>query len=320
MSAQSLMKSGSLFFPEAVTAMGPRIDLFYSIIFYGGCIFTVAVVLILFLFIKKYRRTPENPVAIQQITHNDALEITWTVIPFIIVVFIFYFGYKDYLELVVPPENAQEIKVTGKKWMWQFYYPKENKTLLNEVVVPVSQPIKFTMTSDDVIHSFFVPNFRIKKDVVPNRYTRLWFKAEKVGTYQVFCTEFCGDGHSNMLAVIRVLSQEDYEKWLTESDTASSDMPLDQLGKVLYEKKACNACHSIDGSSLTGPSFKGSFGKPRGLASGASVVMDENYIRESIMNPTAKVVKGYPPVMPAFAGLLSTHEVDALIEFIKAQK
>lgn len=190
---------------------------------------------------------------------------------------------------------------------------------MNEVVVPVNTPIKFLMTADDVLHSMFIPNMRVKKDIIPNHYTRLWFEATRTGTFQMFCTEYCGDGHSNMLATLTVLSHSEYQSWL-QSSGGDEDLPLRELGQKLYTSKACNTCHSLDGSVKTGPSWKGIFSADRALGDGSSVKIDENYIRESIVNPQAKVVKGFAPVMPTYKGLLSDREINGLIEYIKTLK
>jgi cytochrome c oxidase subunit II len=176
------------------------------------------------------------------------------------------------------------------------------------------------MTSDDLIHSFYIPNFRMKRDVLPNRYTTLWFQAEKVGTFQLFCTEFCGDGHSMMLGSVRVLSQEDYDAWVANGGSEGGDQPLDQVGAKLYTSRGCNACHTLDGANGIGPTWKGLFGSKRAFVSGGSKVADEDYLRESIVNPAANIVQGYQPVMPAMGDLLSDREVSALIEYIKTLK
>ena len=271
------------------------------------------------MFIIKYKRTGAHVKAKKQVIHNDVIETAWTVIPLIVVMIIFWWGYKDYLKLSVSPPNTLDIKVMGKKWFWAFNYPKEGINTLNEFVVPVDTPIRLIMSSEDVLHSFYIPNFRVKKDVIPNRYTTVWFHAKDQGTYQIFCTEYCGDGHSEMLAVLKVVSYGEYEKWLKVSGEDTST-PLPELGKKLYTAKACNTCHSLDGSLKVGPSWKGIYNSPRALSDGTSVNADDNYIRESIVNPQTKVVKGCAPVMPTYAGLLSDREIDAIIEYIKSLK
>ena len=306
--------------PAGASTFSSGIDSLFNFIVWGSTLLFFAIVAITLYFIVKYRRRHaghnyNGP----HVTHNTFLELAWTVPPLILVTIIFYWGFSDFLKMSVAPQNGEEIRVVGKKWLWQFEYKNGTKTL-GELVVPVNTPIKLIMSSEDVIHSFYVPNFRIKRDVLPNRYTTQWFQAKRVGNFQVFCTEYCGDGHSEMLASVRVLSHKDYVKWLKEAGSVSPDMPLDQVGEKVYAAKACITCHSIDGSAKTGPTWKGLFGSTRKLVGGTSVVADENYIRESIKNPAAKVVEGFGPVMPPYEGLLSDREIDGVIEYIKKLK
>jgi len=317
--AESLMGHGSFWLPRSASTVSDNTDLLYNVIMWGSTLLFIAIIAVGIYFVIKYRRTSANMKAEKHVIHNTTLELSWTIIPLILVMIIFVWGYKDYLKLSIPPADSMVINVTGKKWFWQFNYPKEGKNMLNEVVVPQGRPVKLVMTSEDVIHSFYVPNFRVKKDVVPNRYSIVWFEAKDTGVFQVFCTEYCGDGHSGMMATLRVLSQSDYDKWLVESEL-SEDIPLDQLGKKLFETKACVTCHSVDGSAKVGPTWKGLFGHHVDLANGQSVEADENYLRESMVAPNAKVVKGFAPVMPTYAGLLKDKEIAALIEYIKTLK
>ena len=316
---QSLVSEGTFLMPKSASTLSSNVDSLFYFLFWGSVVIFLGMCIVGAWFLVKYKRTQENQKASEQMIHNTALEVSWTVIPLIIVMIIFAWGYKDYLRLTVVPPDAKEIRVTGKKWLWEFEYAKEGIKLLNEMVVPVNTPIRLVMTSEDVIHSFFVPNFRIKRDVLPNRYTRIWFEATEVGDYHVFCTEYCGDGHSNMLAALKVGSEREYEEWLA-SGNSNDDLPLEELGKKLYTSKACNTCHSLDGSSMTGPSWKGLYNSERSLADGNTAKADDNYLRESIVNPAAKVVSGYPPVMPTYAGLLSDREIAGLIEYMKSIK
>lgn len=316
---QSLVSEGTFLMPKSASTLSSNVDSLFYFLFWGSVVIFLGMCIVGAWFLVKYKRTQENQKASEQMIHNTALEVSWTVIPLIIVMIIFAWGYKDYLRLTVVPPDAKEIRVTGKKWLWEFEYAKEGIKLLNEMVVPVNTPIRLVMTSEDVIHSFFVPNFRIKRDVLPNRYTRIWFEATEVGDYHVFCTEYCGDGHSNMLAALKVVSESEYEEWLA-SGNSNDDLPLEELGKKLYTSKACNTCHSLDGSSMTGPSWKGLYNSERSLADGNTAKADDNYLRESIVNPAAKVVSGYPPVMPTYAGLLSDREIAGLIEYMKSIK
>lgn len=314
---ESLMKSGSFWFPEGANSITNSVDGLFYFILIGSIILFVGICSTMAYFLYKYRRTEANPVATSHITHSTTLELLWTIIPLILCVIIFWWGYKDFLSMGTPPGSALEIRVIGKKWLWQFEYPKEGVKTLGELVVPVNRPIRLVMGSEDVLHSFFLPNFRIKRDVLPNRYTRLWFQAERMGNFQIFCTEYCGDGHSAMLATLRVVSEAEYQEWL-HGGSGDSDEPLPELGKKLYTKNACNTCHSIDGSPSVGPTWKGMYGHKVSLDGGASVDVDDAYIKESIENPKAKIVKGFQPVMPTYAGVLREREMLAIIEYMKS--
>ncbi len=219
------------------------------------------------------------------------------------------------------PKDALEIHVNGKQWAWVAEY--KNGVKSNEVVVPVGRDVRIILTADDVIHSFYVPSFRIKQDAVPGRYTDVWFRAEKMGDFHVFCTEFCGTSHSGMITKLRVVSQEDFDKWLT-SESEVSTLPLAERGKKLFQTRACASCHNVDNPGVkVGPSLYKLFSTAdHELEGGTKVTADENYLRESIVNSQAKIVKGFGPrsAMPAFQGQLSDAEVNALIEYIKGLK
>lgn len=264
----------------------------------------------------KFRYRPG--VVTPHITHNTKLELIWTIIPLILVIMIFFWGFKSYLVAQVPPADAVEIQVTAQKWNWTFEYPDGNRAL-NELHIPLGKPVKFVMSSQDVIHDFYVPDMRVKHDILPNRYTEEWFTPTVAGKHHVECAEYCGKGHSDMAATIYVDNDADYQKWL-ETGGVDPKMPLPELGALLYESKGCATCHSIDGSKGTGPSWKGIYGTQQPLSDGTSVLADENYIRESIMVPGAKIVKGYENVMPVFQGLLRDRETNALIAYIKSLK
>lgn len=317
---ESLMGSGNAWFPSQASTFAASIDGIFFFIYYGSIILTVGILVAVAYFIWKYRKKVHQQADHDPaLAHNTWLELAWTIPPLILVMGIFVVSFKDYIALSIAPQNATQIKVLGKKWFWAFEYPNGVKTL-GELVVPVNTPIQLLMSSDDVLHSFYIPNFRVKRDVIPNRYTKLWFHPTKTGQFQIFCTEYCGDGHSDMLASIRVLSMPDYQKWLLAQGSGGDDLPLEELGEKLYTSKACATCHSIDGSAKVGPTWKGLFGAKRQFVDGGSAVADENYIRESITVPAKHVVVGYGPVMPSYQGLLSDRELDALIEYIKTLK
>jgi len=314
----SLVKSGGIFLPEAISTLAATTDRLYYFIFWLSLVFFVGLVGVTAYFIKTGRK-PGQVSTEKQILHNHFLEVLWTLIPTLIVLVIFVWGFSDYLKMRTPPGNAMEIRVTGKKWLWEFEYPGGFRSI-NELVVPLNQPVKLLMSATDVLHSFYLPNLRIKKDLVPNRYTTLWFEANKKGAYQIFCTEFCGDGHSTMLAVLKVLPQSEYDDWLAKGSGESDDLPLDELGKKLFTSKGCNACHTVDGSTIIGPTWKGLYGKTTTLTTGKKVVADDNYIRRSMVDPQAEIVEGFDPVMPTYSGLLSDREINGIIEYIKTLK
>jgi cytochrome c oxidase subunit 2 len=316
---ESLISNGSFWLPGSYSTVSDSVDYLFNGIYWMSLIGTLAIVGIVLYFTVKYLRSPNNQIAKKQVKDNHVLEFAWTIIPFFILMFIFYKGFDGYLNLVVAPENTIEMRATAKKWVWVFENPTNGVKTINELFVPKGVPVKLVMSSEDVLHSFYVPNFRVKKDVLPNKYTNIWFEATKAGVFQIFCTEFCGDGHSDMLATLTVLEPEDYEKWLSKAGS-TDDVPLLELGEKLYESKGCNACHSIDGSAKVGPSWFALYAKPRDVASGKSVTADDNYIRESIVNPGKEVVKGYQNVMPSYSGLLTDREINAIIEYIKTLK
>jgi len=308
----------SIILPTEGSAYARQVDDLYLFIILLSAFFFLLIAVSVGYFILRYRRRGPDDVT-PNITHNFKLEVVWTVIPLVLVIFLFFWGFQTYMEGRVAPADALEIQVVAKQWLWQFEYPDGTRTI-NELHIPVGQPVKMVMSSDDVIHSFYVPSFRVKMDVLPNRYTELWFEPQEVGVNQLFCAEYCGTGHSGMLGKIYVDTPEDYQKWREQGDQSSQGMPLAELGAQLYQSRGCVACHSIDGTRGQGPSFKGIFGEPQTMADGSSVTVDENYIRESILEPQAKIVAGFQPIMPTFQGLLRDREISALIEFIKAQQ
>ncbi len=268
--------------------------------------------------VRKWRRRSAKEVT-PHITHDTRLELIWSVIPLIVVMGIFLWGFNSYVKAWVAPNDAIEIVATGKKWVWQFEYPDGTRTL-NDLHVPVNKPVKLVMHSEDVIHSFYVPGFRLKRDVIPGRYTELWFTATRPGVEQVFCAEYCGKGHSDMLARIFVDSPEQYEVFLREGDEQVRKMPLKELGKLVYENKGCATCHSLDGTRGQGPTFKGIWGHPVNAADGKQHEVNADYVRQSILTPQAVVVAGFEPIMPTFQGLLREREILGIIEFLKSQQ
>ncbi len=314
-----MSQDGSLFLPSQNSTIASEVDALFNFILYLSIIFFIIVVGGTFYFTWRYRARKKENDFTYGLAHNTKLEILWTVIPTILVFIIFLWGFQTFLKMHLTPGNAIEVNVTGQKWFWSFSYP-DGVISTNELVVPVNQPVKLLMSSRDVIHSFFVPGFRIKMDVLPNRYSSTWFEATREGEYDLFCTEYCGKSHSDMIGKVRVVSETQYNQWLAENASVGSDLPPEEWGAELYNKKACITCHSIDGSSNVGPTFKGLYGRTENFTDGSTLQADENYIRESILEPQAKIVQGYQPVMPTYQGVLKPEEIDALIAFIKTLK
>ena len=283
--------------------------------FLVGVSFLVCVLIVLTFvyFAFRYRRNAEDGEGQKGISHNTLLEITWTFIPFVIFMASFAWGWILYNDLRSPPADSLEIHVYGRKWNWEFVYKNGRKTT-NELFVPAHRPIKLVMTSRDVIHSFYIPSFKIKQDVVPGRYSFLWFKANKEGRFEVFCAEFCGTGHSVMGAKLNVMDLDAWESWL-EADPYKG-LSLSQVGEKVFQGR-CTACHKAEKEKLIGPGLAGIYKTQRALEGGLVVLADENYLRESILNPSAKISQGYANQMTPFAGLLSEEELSGLIEYIK---
>lgn len=317
-------------FPEGASSFAPQVDFLFTVILWICIVFFVPIVIAMGYFMWVYRERPGyrgSPEAL----HNTAIEITWTVVPTIVVVWVFWEGAMGYLDMARIPKGTVDVNVTAKKWQWAFKYenggeheviPVENASVkeLPLLVLPVDRDIKMIMRSDDVLHSFYIPAFRAKRDVVPGRYNYMWFHTTKEGLYDLFCTEYCGDNHSQMNAKVRVVSQEEYKKALEKAIQEPED-PLER-GRLLYKRQGCSTCHNAgaEGASGPGPSYNGSWGKPVQLESGTEVAFDENYVRESILNPQAKARKGYGKASPmnSYAGKLKDDQIDALITFIKS--
>ena len=273
----------------------------------------------------KYRRRPGVPQQ-RSPSHSTALELLWSGVPLILCVVMFWWGFKIYMHMHVTPAKAEVINVTAKKWAWSWEYGNGGSVMEMVMmadkaspvyVVPVGRPIKLLMHSQDVIHSLYIPAFRKKIDVMPNRYTTYWFNATEPGDYQLFCAEYCGDQHSQMMAMVKVRPEAEYQAWLAELVNTDRFSLLD-FGKKLHITKGCNACHSVDGTVGTGPSWQGIYMKTHEFTDGTSATADENYLRESILVPGAKIVKGFANQMPTYQGQLKDRELTALITYIKS--
>ena len=307
-----------LILPKQASTLAPGHDTLFMAITWLSVVLFVIVTGLMLLFVMKYRRRRPDEIT-PHITHNNVLEITWTAIPLLIVIGLFFWGFHGFMKAQIAPGESMEIVVSAKKWQWEFEYPDGMRSL-NELHVPVNRPVRLIMGSQDVLHSFYVPAFRIKMDVVPGRYTQAWFEATHPGTYQLFCTEYCGKGHSDMLAKIVVESPEGYERWLREGDETLKTMPLPELGKLVYENRGCATCHSLTGARGQGPSWKGIFGQQHSMLDGSTQLVNENYIRESILEPQKHIVQGYEGIMPTYQGLLRDREILGVIEYIKTLK
>ncbi len=307
-------EGGSFWMPREGSTIAPTVDRIFFGILWIAVFFFALIVVLMTIFVFKFRRRPENPPG-QGPTHNTPLEITWTAIPLAIVFGIFYFGFKGFIDMAVSPANAYEIQVTAQRWKWMFTYP--NGYVDENLHVPADTPVRLLMQSEDVIHSFYVPDFRLKRDVVPGRYNKTWFRAPKPGEYQIFCAEYCGTGHSDMLAMVVVHPPGGFERWLADAANLVAKLPPAEAGARLYKMRGCAQCHSIDGSAGIGPTFKGVFASRVALQTGAAVTADEDYVRESILDPQAKVVAGFAPVMPTYKGRLKDDEITAIIAYLK---
>jgi cytochrome c oxidase subunit 2 len=299
-------------FPVQASSVASSVDHLVYFLLAVAVFFSVGIFLTIFYFAIRYRRRSESelPVAAHGIM---SLEILWSVIPFGLTMIMFAWGASVFFTISRPPDDAQQIYVIGKQWMWKLQH-MEGQREINELHIPVGQAIKLTMTSEDVIHDFFVPAFRTKADVLPGRYTTTWFKPVRPGKYHLFCSQYCGTNHYAMIGWIYVMEPQDYEAWLS-GGTAGT---LASSGEKLFQTFACANCHHLSGTPGRGPDLRKLYGTQVELADGAHVQFDEDYIRESILNPTAKVVKGYEPIMPTFQGLVTEENLLQLIEYIKS--
>jgi cytochrome c oxidase subunit II len=303
---------GSFFriFPEPASTIAARVDGLYGFLIGVAVFFTGLIFLLILYFAIKYRRRPGHTRAQQVGTHN-LLETTWILIPLAITMVVFVWGAKLYATVMLsPPTDALEVYAIGKQWMWKFQHPGGQREI-DALHVPVGYPVKMTMTSQDAIHSFYVPAFRIKMDVVPGRYTTIWFEASKPGVYHLFCAEYCGTDHSRMRGQVIALPPTQYQEWLRSNREGES---MAAAGAHLFQQMGCAMCH---GTGLA-PALEGRFGSSVQLQGGETVLADEAYVRESILNPRAKLVAGYAPIMPTFQGQLSEEELTQLVAYIKS--
>ena len=305
-----MMLSHIPFWPDSASTSAGREDALYIFLVLVSAIMTLLIFSTLIIFAIKFRKRGGRTA--EQIEGSAVLEITWSVIPLAVFLAIFVWGAVLYFQERTPPQDATEVYTVAKQWMWKFEHI-EGQREINELHVPLGRDVKMIMTSQDVIHSFFVPAFRIKQDVVPGRYTTLWFHATKPGTYHLFCSQYCGTQHSGMIGWVVVMEPRDYEAWMT----GGASQPLAVTGQKLFSELGCATCHRFD-TQGRGPNLVGVFGKPVLLEDGRTVIADENYIRESILEPGAKIVNGFKPVMPTFQGQVSDEQLSALVAYVKS--
>ena len=303
------------FAPEQASTVAPEVDALYAYLWVITIFFSSVISLAIIYFAIKYRR--RNTTEVPRPRHGSMiLEVTWTVIPLLIAMTIFVWAASIYFKVYRTPKQAMEVYVVGKQWMWKFQHQTGQREI-NELHVPLGARVKLTMTTEDVIHSLYVPAFRIKMDVVPGRYTQTWFEATKPGRFYLFCTEYCGTNHAGMNGYVEVMEPTAYQQWLaggSGSDSASAQ------GQKLFQDRGCAPCHTVEqgGPAGRGPNLFGVFGKPQPLQSGQTVVVDEAYVRESILNPQAKLAAGYTVMMPTYQGQLNEEQVLQLIAFIRS--
>ncbi len=318
-----------IWMPEQASTVAPAIDqLFYAILWLCIILF-LGIASVLALFVYKYRGKPGQP-AQKSPAHSTALEMTWTIIPTIIVMVIFYMGFRGYLDMTTPPPNAYEIRVKGSMWAWNFTYPNGHSEGGKGVPLhlPADRPVRLVLESGDVIHSLYIPVFRLKKDAVPGRFTYMWLQATREGVFDLFCTEYCGLEHSTMITKVIVQDWNTFSNWLEDAANKIDKLPelnddpaiiaqYTAIGQEIYTSR-CSSCHTTTGAVVNAPSFKGLYGSNRSFVTGPDQVADAAYIRESILQPGAKVAKGFGNVMPPF--VLKDKEITALIEYIKTLK
>lgn len=310
---------GQFWMPPKASDYADDVDSVFGFIMAVSAFFFLLIVVLMVVFVFRYRRRQgkgpqESP------SHSLALELTWSIIPFIIMCAIFYMGFRTYIGMQTPPHvpASRQIQVTAQKWAWFFTYP--NGYIDKDLHVPVDEPVRLVrMTSEDVIHSLYIPAFRIKMDMVPGRYSEIWFRATEPGNYMLFCAEYCGTGHSDMSATVVVHPPGGYEKWLADAGNWLDTLPPHEAGKQIFEGKGgCVSCHRVDGTDYQGPHLNDIWGKEIALEGGSTAVVDANYVRRSILEPDADIVAGWPSVMQSYQGRLSDKEITSLVAYIQS--
>lgn len=298
-------------FPEQASTIAVQVDAIFYVLVALSLFFGVAVAGFIVFFAIRYREGM-NVNRDKILTEDIKLEFTWSFIPFVLAMAIFSWATVVFFNMQTVPDDALEVYVIGKQWMWQVQHPS-GKSEINELHVPVNQPVKLIMTSQDVIHDFYIPAFRIKRDVVPGRYSEMWFEATQTGEFHLFCAEYCGTEHAKMIGTVIVMDPLDYEVWLRGEAGES----LADLGEQLFNRRGCISCHQADGEGR-GPSLVGIFGKTQQLEDGSSAVVDEAYLRNSILNPQSQIVAGYGKIMPTYEGIVDESGLLQLVSYIKS--
>jgi cytochrome c oxidase subunit 2 len=306
------VKEGFPLFPHAASSIAPRVDALYFYLITVSVFFSLLIALSILYFAIKYRRRSESELP-TGVEGSLKLEIAWSVIPLLISMTFFFWGARIFFAINRPPNDALQVSVVAKQWMWKFQH-SDGQREINELHVPIGRPVLLTMASEDVIHSFYVPAFRVKRDVLPGRASTTWFEATKPGRYHLFCAEYCGTKHSGMIGWLEVMDPVAFQGWLAGGSGSES---LASAGAKLFAQHACNTCHRPD-SLARGPNLEGLFGRKVSLQGGGTLVADENYIRESIVAPNAKVVEGFQPIMPTFQGLISEEGLLQLVAYVKS--
>jgi cytochrome c oxidase subunit 2 len=297
-------------FPEQASAFASRVDSLFLFLTGVSALFSLVIIVFIVYFAIKYRRRPGHEAV--EVQSSLRLEILWTAVPTVLTMVMFFWGSTLFLSESIPPNGARDIFVVGQRWMWKIQHSNGRREI-NELHLPVGQPVKLTLTSQDVIHSFYIPAFRVKQDAIPGQYRTLWFEATLPGEYHLFCAEYCGTNHSRMTGRIVVMTDVDYQAWL---GTGTERSPV-EAGKELFSEFDCASCHE-SGQRQRAPALGGLYGREVELESGEKVLFDETYIRESVFDPAAKVVKGFPAAMPSFRGQISEEQLLALIAYIKS--
>jgi len=309
-----MIDDGFRLLPEQASTHAPHVDLLYFCLIGLSVFFTALISALILYFSIKYRRGNTKVDRTPGSGHSLSLEIIWMVIPFVLSMGIFAWGASLYFSGYRPPAGSMEIRVVAKQWMWKFQHPNGRREI-NTLHVPVGQPVKVTMISEDVIHSFYVPAFRVKRDVLPGSYASCWFEATRTGEFHLFCAEYCGTNHSRMIGRVIVMEPAEYEDWL---GGGSSKEPPAVAGERLFEELRCVTCHRPGGATGRCPPMAGLFGREVKLTGGNTVIADENYLRESILRPGAKVVAGFQPLMPGYDGQVDEEQLIQLITYIKS--